>query len=235
MFSGKTEELIRRVKRALYGKQKVQVFKPKIDVRYDETQVVSHSRVKLTSTPIDRAEEIFHHLRPDTQVVGIDEVQFFGADVVPVVEALTDACGACLLLELWTGAMTGGSPTLRIRTPSADRLATTVAALADALRAMVTPAGELRVEVGAGGDASPPGMPPLLDPALAAHAGCLMIGLEVPPVFRSATGVYPLVLRALAGELARAATLQAVQAEPPEPRRGSLDGRFPAHAGQQQR
>lgn len=88
MFSGKTEELIRRLKRALYGKQKVQVFKPKIDVRYDEAQVVSHSKVKLSSQPIDRAEEIFHHLKPETQVVGIDEVQFFGPDVVPVVEAL---------------------------------------------------------------------------------------------------------------------------------------------------
>jgi len=88
MFSGKTEELIRRVKRALYGKQKVQVFKPRIDTRYDESAVVSHSRAALTSTPIERAEELFHHLAPDTQVVGIDEVQFFGPDIVPVVEAL---------------------------------------------------------------------------------------------------------------------------------------------------
>ncbi len=88
MFSGKTEELIRRVKRAVYGKQKVQVFKPKIDDRYDETQVVSHSRFAVRSTPIDRAEEIFYSLQPDTEVVGVDEVQFFGAEVVPVVEAL---------------------------------------------------------------------------------------------------------------------------------------------------
>jgi thymidine kinase len=88
MFSGKTEELIRRVKRALYGKQKVQVFKPKIDTRYDEASVVSHSQLKLTSQPIERAEEIFYSLRPETQVVGIDEVQFFGPEIVPVVEAL---------------------------------------------------------------------------------------------------------------------------------------------------
>ena len=88
MFSGKTEELIRRVKRALYGKQKVQVFKPKIDTRYDDSSVVSHSQLKLTSQPIERAEEIFYGLRPDTQVVGIDEVQFFGPEIVPVVEAL---------------------------------------------------------------------------------------------------------------------------------------------------
>jgi thymidine kinase len=88
MFSGKTEELIRRIKRAVYGKQKVQVFKPKLDIRYDDTAVVSHSQIKLVSTPIDRAEEIFYSLDPQTQVVGIDEVQFFGSEVVPVCEAL---------------------------------------------------------------------------------------------------------------------------------------------------
>lgn len=88
MFSGKTEELIRRVKRALYGKQRVQVFKPKLDDRYDHASVVSHSQNKLTSIPIERAEEIFYHLHPQTQVVGIDEVQFFGAEVVAVVDAL---------------------------------------------------------------------------------------------------------------------------------------------------
>jgi thymidine kinase len=88
MFSGKTEELIRRVKRAIYGKQKVQVFKPKADDRYDETQVVSHSQLKFTSTPIERAEEILSHLREDTKVVAIDEVQFFGPRLVAVCEAL---------------------------------------------------------------------------------------------------------------------------------------------------
>jgi thymidine kinase len=88
MFSGKTEELILRLKRAVLGKQRVQVFKPKMDVRYDETQVVSHSRLSVMSVAIERAEEIFHHLDPDTQVVGIDEVQFFGPEVVPVCEAL---------------------------------------------------------------------------------------------------------------------------------------------------
>jgi thymidine kinase len=88
MFSGKTEELIRRIKRAVYGKQRVQVFKPKLDDRYDADAVVSHSQLKLVSTPIERPEEIFQHLLPDTNVVGIDEVQFLGPDVVRVVEAL---------------------------------------------------------------------------------------------------------------------------------------------------
>ncbi len=90
MFSGKTEELIRRVKRALYGKQKVQVFKPKLDDRYDAAAVVSHSQHKINSLPIERAEEIFYSLLPDTQVVGIDEVQFFGSEVVAVCEALAN-------------------------------------------------------------------------------------------------------------------------------------------------
>jgi thymidine kinase len=88
MFSGKTEELIRRIKRAVYGKQRVQVFKPKIDDRYDADAVVSHSQLKLVSTPIDRPDEIFQHLKPETNVVGIDEVQFLGPDVVRVVEEL---------------------------------------------------------------------------------------------------------------------------------------------------
>ena len=88
MFSGKTEELIRRLKRALYGKQKIQVFKPQIDNRYDDLAVVSHSQLKIIATPVTRAEQILHELKPDTEVVGIDEVQFLGMEVVAVVEAL---------------------------------------------------------------------------------------------------------------------------------------------------
>lgn len=88
MFSGKTEELIRRLKRALYGKQRVQVFKPNIDNRYDELAVVSHSQLKIIATPIQRPDEILQALKPDTEVVGIDEVQFLGHEVVAVCEAL---------------------------------------------------------------------------------------------------------------------------------------------------
>ena len=90
MFSGKTEELIRRVKRAVYGKRRVQVFKPKIDNRYDESAVVSHSQLKLISTPIDRAQEILQYLLPDTEVVGIDEVQFLGVEIVPIIEGMAN-------------------------------------------------------------------------------------------------------------------------------------------------
>lgn len=90
MFSGKTEELIRRLKRAMYGKQRIQVFKPFIDNRYDDLAVVSHSQLKVVATPIHRAEEILQQLRADTEVVGIDEVQFLGPDVVAVVETLAN-------------------------------------------------------------------------------------------------------------------------------------------------
>lgn len=88
MFSGKTEELIRRVKRVLYGKQKVQIFKPQIDTRYDELAVVSHSQLKLIATPVAGAREILEKLKPDTEVVGIDEVQFLGMDVIDVIQTL---------------------------------------------------------------------------------------------------------------------------------------------------
>lgn len=88
MFSGKTEELIRRLKRAVYGKQKVQVFKPRLDDRYDETAVVSHSMLKVPSVGVVRATEILPLVRADTEVVGIDEVQFLGPEIVGICEEL---------------------------------------------------------------------------------------------------------------------------------------------------
>lgn len=76
MFSGKTEELIRRMKRARFAKQKVEIFKPAIDVRYSEEDVVSHDHNVIPSTPVDSSESILL-LSSDTDVVGIDEAQFF--------------------------------------------------------------------------------------------------------------------------------------------------------------
>ena len=76
MFSGKTEELIRRVKRARFAKQKVEIFKPAIDVRYSDEDVVSHDHNIIPSTPIDSSDSILL-LSSDTDVVGIDEAQFF--------------------------------------------------------------------------------------------------------------------------------------------------------------
>ncbi len=90
MFSGKTEELIRRVRRANYAKQVVQVFKPKIDDRYDAEAVVSHNREKVPSIPVASVAEMRANLNPHVEVVGIDEVQFFDADVVDFCEELAD-------------------------------------------------------------------------------------------------------------------------------------------------
>ncbi|MCT0229244.1 thymidine kinase [Synechococcus sp. CS-1331] len=88
MYSGKTEELIRRLKRALYGQQRVQVFKPEIDNRYDELAVVSHSQLKISATSVQNALQILQAVAADTKVVGIDEVQFFGMELVSVVQVL---------------------------------------------------------------------------------------------------------------------------------------------------
>jgi thymidine kinase len=88
MFSGKTEELIRRLKRAVIARRKVQVFKPRVDTRYDPEAVVSHSQQKMLSTVIEKPEEVMSRLAPDVEVVGIDEVQFLGPGIVAVVKNL---------------------------------------------------------------------------------------------------------------------------------------------------
>lgn len=87
MFSGKTEELIRRLKRAKIANLKVEIYKPAIDVRYDETQVVSHDANSIQSTPIENSQTILL-LAQDVDVVGIDEAQFFDAEIMHVCETL---------------------------------------------------------------------------------------------------------------------------------------------------
>jgi thymidine kinase len=87
MFSGKTEELIRRLKRATFANQTVEIFKPKIDTRYDDVQVVSHDSNSIHSTPVSFASEILE-LAKDVSVVGIDEAQFFDMELVDVCQTL---------------------------------------------------------------------------------------------------------------------------------------------------
>jgi thymidine kinase len=87
MFSGKTEELIRRLKRAQFAKQKVEIFKPTVDVRYDEFKVVSHQGIEIMSTPVPTSENILL-LATDVDVVGIDEAQFFDEEMPNVAETL---------------------------------------------------------------------------------------------------------------------------------------------------
>ena len=89
MFSGKTEELIRRLKRAQFAKQKVEIYKPCIDVRYSEDQVVSHDSHSIPSTPIDSPASMLL-LSSDVEVVGIDEAQFFDETLVEVVQTLAN-------------------------------------------------------------------------------------------------------------------------------------------------
>ena len=89
MFSGKTEELIRRMRRAQFARQKVEIFKPAIDVRYSEDDVVSHDQKHIQSTPIDSPGSILL-LSSDIDVVGIDEAQFFDDGIVDVCNELAN-------------------------------------------------------------------------------------------------------------------------------------------------
>ncbi len=90
MFSGKTEELIRRMKRAQFANQKVEIFKPKIDVRYSEDEVVSHDSNSILSTPVESSQNIMI-LSSDVEVVGIDEAQFFDEGIIDVCKQLADS------------------------------------------------------------------------------------------------------------------------------------------------
>ena len=89
MFSGKTEELIRRMKRAKFAKQKVEIFKPTIDTRYSDEDVVSHDHNVIQSTPVDSSQNILL-LAEGIYVVGIDEAQFFDMGIVDVCQQLAD-------------------------------------------------------------------------------------------------------------------------------------------------
>lgn len=91
MFAGKTEELIRRINVLSYAKKNILVFKPKIDDRYSTTEIASHAGSKVPCIVISEAKEILDHVNYDTDVVAIDEVQFFDEDVVDICEYLADS------------------------------------------------------------------------------------------------------------------------------------------------
>jgi thymidine kinase len=90
MFSGKTEELIRRLKRALLARQKVQAFKPRIDDRYDATRIVSHGAAYVEAVAVATSESLLRRVEDATHVVGIDEAQFFDREIVTVAETLAN-------------------------------------------------------------------------------------------------------------------------------------------------
>ncbi len=105
MFSGKSEELIRRVRRAIIARKRVQVFKPAIDKRYSDCEIVTHAAVRMASEPVASSAEILQKLDWRTQVVGIDESNFFGPELVGVANQLADAGKQVIIAGLDTDFM----------------------------------------------------------------------------------------------------------------------------------
>ena len=115
MFSGKTEELIRRVRRAQYARLKVQVFKPSIDQRYHQTFVTSHNQNQIEAIPLISIHDVWDYLKDDTQVVGFDEGQFFTMDLVKICQDLAARGIRVIVSGLdmdWRGAPFEPIPTL---------------------------------------------------------------------------------------------------------------------------
>jgi thymidine kinase len=105
MFSGKSEELIRRLRRAVIARKRVQVFKPVIDDRYSDNEIVSHGDLRMPSEALNTAGEIMDHLDLRTQVVGIDEANFFGPALVQVAGKLADSGKQVIIAGLDTDYM----------------------------------------------------------------------------------------------------------------------------------
>jgi thymidine kinase len=153
MFSGKTEELIRRLRRAEFARQKIQVFKPIIDKRYNEMAVTSHNQTTIMSTPIADAENIWDHLDPQTKVVGIDEGQFFSDNLVQVAQDLADRGLRVIIAGLdtdWQAKPFEPMPTLMAIAESVTKQhAVCVVCGALASRTQRTAGGDGQVQVGA--------------------------------------------------------------------------------------
>ncbi|MCC7118529.1 MAG: thymidine kinase [Anaerolineales bacterium] len=125
MFSGKTDELIRRLVRATIARQKVQVFKPAIDVRYAAEKVTSHAGANFDATPVEKAGDIRKRLEAETTVVGIDEAQFMDAEVVQVAEELAGRGVRVIVAGLDTdfrGEPFGSMPELMSKAESVSKL-----------------------------------------------------------------------------------------------------------------
>lgn len=125
MFCGKTDELIRRLRRATIARQKVQVFKPIIDTRYAVEKVTSHAGSEFDALPIHHARQIMELLDPQTTVIGIDEAQFFDAQIVPIAQELADRGLRVIIAGLDTdfrGEPFGPMPTLMAKAEDVDKL-----------------------------------------------------------------------------------------------------------------
>ena len=125
MFSGKTDELIRRLVRATIARQKVQVFKPSIDVRYAVEKVTSHAGSDYDAMPVEKAADIRDRVESDTTVVAIDEAQFFDPEIVPLAEELASRGIRVVVAGLDTdfrGEPFGPMPFLMSRAERVDKL-----------------------------------------------------------------------------------------------------------------
>ena len=125
MFSGKTEELIRRVRRAQIARQKVQVFKPAIDTRYAEQEVASHNGMQWEALPVEGAAQLRALVEPDTTVVALDEVQFFDDDIVALCEELAHQGRRVIVAGLdmdFRGEPFGPAPLLMARAEQVSKL-----------------------------------------------------------------------------------------------------------------
>ncbi len=125
MFSGKTDELIRRLRRATIARQKIQVFKPTLDNRYAEEKVTSHAGADFDALPVARAAEILDHLHPETTVVGVDEAQFFDESIIDICEALAERGIRVIVAGLdmdFRGEPFGPMPALMAKADRVDKL-----------------------------------------------------------------------------------------------------------------
>lgn len=125
MFSGKTDELIRRLRRATIAKQKVQVYKPSVDTRNEKTMVTSHAGSEFAATPVDKATKILDLVDDDTTVVGIDEAQFFDAEITSVVQNLAEGKVRVIVAGLdmdFRGEPFGPIPQLMAQAEKVDKL-----------------------------------------------------------------------------------------------------------------
>src|SRR5689334_19484071 len=105
MFSGKSEELIRRLRRARIARKRVQVFKPAIDTRYSDTEIVSHGDLRMQSEPLESAREMLQRIDWRTEVVGVDEANFIGSELIEIAGTLADSGKQVLIAGLDTDYM----------------------------------------------------------------------------------------------------------------------------------
>lgn len=125
MFCGKTDELIRRLRRATIARQKLQVFKPAIDTRYAVEKVKSHAGTEFAAIPVQGAGEILSRLESDTTVVGIDEAQFFDSEIIDIAQMLADRGLRVIVAGLDTdfrGEPFGPMPVLMAKAEIVDKL-----------------------------------------------------------------------------------------------------------------